>query len=76
MFSRIATLPFVQVLHEMRDQTDLVWSLNKIFYSDTHESGVLNIITQNIRIQYETLEHKTSHKGQFFAIEMYATSES
>ncbi len=23
-----------------------------------------------------TLEHKTSHKGQFFEIEMYASSES
>ncbi len=25
---------------------------------------------------YVTLEHKTSHKGQFFKIEMYASSES
>ncbi len=25
---------------------------------------------------YVTLDHKTSHKGQFFEIEMYASSES
>ncbi len=25
---------------------------------------------------YVTLEHKTSHKGQFFKIEIYASSES
>ncbi len=27
-------------------------------------------------MQYVTLDHKTSHKGQFYEIEMYASSES
>jgi len=27
-------------------------------------------------VTYVSLEHKTSHKGQFCAIEMYASSES
>ncbi len=27
-------------------------------------------------ITYETLEHKTSHMGQIYEIEMYASSES
>ncbi len=27
-------------------------------------------------MQYVTLDHKTSHKGQFFEIEIYSSSES
>ncbi len=36
-------LSFVQVSHEMRDQTP----------KRTHESSVLNMITQNMQIQYD-----------------------
>ncbi len=32
--------------------------------------------THFCEILYVTLDHKTSHKGQFFEIEMYTSSES
>ncbi len=34
------------------------------------------LITESKQSKYVTLDHKTSHKGQFFKIEIYATSES
>ncbi len=34
------------------------------------------VVEVQIIIKFVTLNHKTSHKGQFFEIEIYATSES
>jgi len=34
------------------------------------------LIDQTDLTKYVTLEHKTSHNGQFLEIEMYASSES
>ncbi len=42
---------------------NVFWELSKIL-------NLLLIITTNV-----TLEHKTSHKGPFFEIEIYASSE-
>ncbi len=34
------------------------------------------VLLETLFNPYMTLEHKTSHKGQFFETEMYASSES
>ncbi len=34
------------------------------------------IIKSHVKCVYVTLDHKTSHKGQFFKIEIYTSSES
>ncbi len=34
------------------------------------------LISKSTDSQYVTLDHKTSHKGQFFKIEIYTSSES